>query len=227
LKDDAALEAELKSNLSNRMWRLRNLYWITDKSGKKVKFAPNDAQVQLLESLWYLNIILKARQRGFTTLLCLLYLDACLFNSNVRAGIVADTLDNVTVIFRDKIRFAYDNLPPSLRDAIETEQDQAKELLFGNNSSIRVGTSMRSGTLQYLHISEFGKICRHHPDKAKEVITGSLASSFVLNPRPKGAAAISMKWLRRPKQISRPARYSTPWSTSCISSHGGMQTSMS
>jgi hypothetical protein len=174
LKDDAALEAELKSNLSNRMWRLRNLYWITDKSGKKVKFAPNDAQVQLLESLWYLNIILKARQRGFTTLLCLLYLDACLFNSNVRAGIVADTLDNVTVIFRDKIRFAYDNLPPSLRDAIETEQDQAKELLFGNNSSIRVGTSMRSGTLQYLHISEFGKICRHHPDKAKEVITGSL-----------------------------------------------------
>ena len=172
--DDAALEAELKENLGNRMWRLSNLYWILDKSGKKIKFAPNAAQLKLLGELWYLNLIVKARQRGFTTLIDILMLDACLFNGNVRAGIVADTRENVEIIFRDKIKFAYDNLPPSLRDAIETEQDQAKELLFGNNSSIRVGTSMRSGTLQYLHISEFGKICRHYPEKAREIVTGSL-----------------------------------------------------
>lgn len=174
MNETEALEAELKRNLGNRMWRLRNLYWILDKSGRKVKFSPNPAQLQLLGSLWYLNLIVKARQRGFTTLIDILMLDACLFNSNVRAGIVADTRENVEIIFRDKIKFAYENLPPSLRDAIETEQDQAKELLFGNNSSIRVGTSMRSGTLQYLHISEFGKICRRYPDKAQEIVTGSL-----------------------------------------------------
>jgi hypothetical protein len=182
-ESDAALEAALKKNLGSRTWRLNNLYWILDKNGNKIKFAPNPAQLHLLGELWYLNLIVKARQRGFTTLIDILMLDACLFNSNVRAGIVADTRENVEIIFRDKIKFAYDNLPPSLKGAIETEQDQAKELLFGNNSSIRVGTSMRSGTLQYLHISEFGKICRRYPEKAQEIITGSLqavqAGNFV------------------------------------------------
>jgi hypothetical protein len=33
---------------------------------------------------------------------------------------------------------------------------------------------MRSSTLQYLHISEFGKICAKFPDKAREIMTGSL-----------------------------------------------------
>jgi hypothetical protein len=33
---------------------------------------------------------------------------------------------------------------------------------------------MRSSTLQYLHISEFGKICAKFPDKAREIVTGSL-----------------------------------------------------
>jgi hypothetical protein len=53
-------------------------------------------------------------------------------------------------------------------------QDSADTLTFGNNSSIRVSTSMRSGTLQYLHVSEFGKICAQYPDKAREIVTGAL-----------------------------------------------------
>src|SRR5207253_8753222 len=47
-------------------------------------------------------------------------------------------------------------------------------LKFSNGSSIRVGTSLRSSTMQYLHISEFGKICSQYPDKAREIMTGSL-----------------------------------------------------
>jgi hypothetical protein len=46
--------------------------------------------------------------------------------------------------------------------------------LFANNSSIRVGTSMRSATLNYLHISEYGKLCAKYPEKAAEVRTGAL-----------------------------------------------------
>jgi hypothetical protein len=53
-------------------------------------------------------------------------------------------------------------------------QDSADTLSFGNNSSMRVATSMRSGTLQYLHVSEFGKICAQAPDKAREIVTGAL-----------------------------------------------------
>ena len=63
-------------------------------------------------------------------------------------------------------------------------QDSADTLTFGNNSSIRVSTSMRSGTLQYLHVSEFGKICAQAPEKAREIVTGALntveAGQFVV-----------------------------------------------
>ena len=36
-----------------------------------------------------------------------------------------------------------------------------------------VSTGYRGGTLQSLHISEFGKICRQFPDKATEIVTGA------------------------------------------------------
>ncbi|MEM5294233.1 terminase [Burkholderia sp. JPY481] len=156
------------------LWRLHNLYWITDKSGQIVKFRPNAEQATFIEDLHYRNVILKARQLGFSTLIQLVFLDACVFNSNVRAGVIADSLDNVTVIFRDKIKFAYDRLPEGIRNERYPLQDSTSELLLSNNSSVRVGTSMRSGTLQYLHVSEFGKICAKHPEKAREVITGAI-----------------------------------------------------
>ena len=63
-------------------------------------------------------------------------------------------------------------------------QDSVDPLTFGNNSSVRVSTSMRSGTLQYLHVSEFGKICAQAPEKAREIVTGALntveAGQFVV-----------------------------------------------
>ena len=97
-------------------WRLNNLYWITNKEGQRTQFKLNWAQESLLDELHKFNLILKARQLGFTTLIQLVMLDACLFNSNVRAGTIAHRLDDARVIFRDKIRFPYDNLPEALRD---------------------------------------------------------------------------------------------------------------
>lgn len=158
----------------NPVWRLNNLYWITDKAGKVVRFSPNAEQQQFLEEFHYRNVILKARQLGFSTLIQLIELDAAVFTSNLRAGVIADSVDNVTTIFRDKIRFAYDRLPEGIRAERYPIQDSSTELLLSNNSSVRVGTSMRSGTLQYLHISEFGKICAKSPQKAREIVTGAI-----------------------------------------------------
>jgi len=159
---------------ADRWWRLNNLYVITDKNGRRVNFAMNTAQATLLETIHTQNVILKARQRGFTTFIQLVMLDACLFNADIRAGTIAHTLQDAQVIFRDKIRFPYDHLPDGLKDARPTQNDNACELLLGNNSSIRVGVSLRSGTLQYLHISEYGKICAKFPQKAREVRSGAL-----------------------------------------------------
>jgi hypothetical protein len=159
---------------SDPWWRLNNLYVITDKHGRRVTFTMNTAQQTLFADMHHQNVILKARQRGFTTFIQLLMLDACVFNSDIRAGTIAHTLLDAQVIFRDKIRFPYDNLPDGLKNARPAQNDNACELLLGNNSSIRVGVSLRSGTLQYLHISEYGKICAKFPQKAREVRSGAL-----------------------------------------------------
>ena len=166
-------DAELVEALKSPDWRLRNLYWITDKSGKKVKFAPWPEQEKFLANLWFRNVILKARQRGFSTLIQIVGLDTCLFNTNTSAAVIAQDQEAATVIFR-KIKFAYDNLPPMVREMLPLARDSASELILGNNSSFRVATSVRSATLQFLHVSEFGKICAKYPEKAREVLTGSL-----------------------------------------------------
>lgn len=163
-----------EAQFADPRWRLSNLYTITDKDGRAIPFRPNDSQLKFLDDLHALNIILKARQLGFTTFCCLIYLDACLFKPNTRAAVIAHKLDDAKAIFRDKIKFPYDNLDQGIRDACPAVQDSAESLAFKNNSAIRVSSSVRSGTLQYLHVSEFGKMCAQFPEKAREVVTGSL-----------------------------------------------------
>jgi hypothetical protein len=73
-----------------------------------------------------------------------------------------------------RVKFAYDSLPAELKALRSVNTDNARELQLSNGSTLRIGTSMRSSTLQLLHISEFGKICVKFPDKAREIVTGSL-----------------------------------------------------
>lgn len=167
-------EAEFLANMADPEWRLRRLYKIMSKSGEVITFDPNEAQLGLIDNLWLRNVILKARQRGFSTLIQLMGLDMCLFNDNIRAGVIAQDLKAAKAIFRDKIKFAYERLPPMVREFRPLKAERSDELEFNNNSTFSVGTSMRSGTLQFLHVSEFGKICAKYPDKAREVLTGSL-----------------------------------------------------
>ena len=172
--------ADLARCLADAMWRVCSgfLYRIMVKSddgqGTIVPFKPNRAQRRLLTRLWHRNIILKARQLGFTTLVAILFLDHALFNPDQRCGIIAQDREAAEAIFRDKVKLAYQHLPEEIRAARPLVRDSASELLFNNNSSMRVATSMRSGTIHRLHVSEFGKICAKFPDKAQEVITGSL-----------------------------------------------------
>lgn len=167
-------KAAIKEKLGNQFWRINNLYWIIDKKGNRVKFQMNWAQIALFKAMWYLNLVLKARQLGMTTFIQIFILDRCLFNSNVRAGVIAHNREDAQKFFRDKFKYPYDNLPDWLRAERVAKNDRAGELVFSNGSAISVGTSMRSGTLNYLHVSEFGKICAKYPGKAREIVTGAL-----------------------------------------------------
>lgn len=167
-------EGELRVALKDPPWRLRNLYKITDKDANEVLFAPWPEQERFLKNLWFRNLILKCRQRGFSTLIQLVMLDACLFNRNFSAAVIAQDKDAAEEIFRTKIKFAYDRLPDVVKAMNPLQKDAAAALILANGSSLRVATSVRSGTLQWLHVSEFGKICSKYPDKAEEIVTGSL-----------------------------------------------------
>lgn len=164
----------LKALLSDQWWRLNNLYYIKDKEGRKIKFRLNEAQRQLYAGMHYYNVILKARQLGFTTFIMIYFLDCCLFNRTHSAGVVAHTKDAATALFKDKVKFAYDNLPKWIRAYLGAKSDNARELEFSNGSRIYVGTSLRSGTFQKLLISEYGKTSAREPEKAKEIKTGAL-----------------------------------------------------
>ncbi len=117
---------------------------------------------------------MKARQLGITTYYCIHLLDETLWNDNLQCGVIAHTLQDAQSIFVDKLKFAFDHLHPAIRVLFKTSGDSAKELSFKHGSVIRVGTSLRSSTLQHLLISEYGKICAKTPEKAREVRSGAL-----------------------------------------------------
>lgn len=174
---------ELAQCLADPEWRLFSgcLYQIIVKSEEEdgdsfvMPFKPNRAQRRFIKRLWHRNLILKARQLGFTTLIAILWLDHALFNGNQRCGMIAQDRETAEAIFRDKVVFAYDHLPEQIRERFPLARASTKELLFAhNNSSIRVATSVRGGTIHRLHVSEFGKICAKFPAKADEVVTGSI-----------------------------------------------------
>jgi hypothetical protein len=134
----------------------------------------NWAQEEFYNNLHYFNVVLKARQLGFSTFILIYILDCCLFNSQQSAGVIAHTKDDAQELFKNKVKFAYDNLADDIKKIIPASSDSARKLEFANGSSIVVGTSLRSGTFQKLHISEYGKIAARYPEKAIEIKTGAL-----------------------------------------------------
>lgn len=178
----------------DQYWRLNHLYWIEVKSGPPRRFRMNWAQEELFRNLWTRNNILKARQLGMSTLTALMILDGCLFRENWHAGVVDKTLEDAKEKLR-KMTFALDCMaePPMGDDRFGGEdrkainrfsarwvklakpQAKATDIFFvGSKSSVKVGTSLRGATLQFLHISEFGCVAANQPKKALKILGGAV-----------------------------------------------------
>jgi len=171
---DAAFLKQMQATFPDKLSRLRGgFYDIKNKQGVKEPFKMNEHQERYITSRHGMDVVLKARQLGYTTVIQLDMLDDCLFTPNLSAGVIAHNLVDAKAFFRDKIKFAYDNLPEPFKKVRAAENDSAESLRFNNGSSIRVGVSLRSGTLQRLHVSEFGKLCAKYPERAEEVKTGA------------------------------------------------------
>ncbi|PSU89943.1 terminase [Photobacterium kishitanii] len=168
----------IQARVGNKWWRLNNLYKVENEDGDLVTFTLRPVQALLFKLMAHKNIILKARQLGFSTAIDIYLLDEALFNKNIKCGIIAQDQGAAGEIFRTKIEVPFDSLPEWLKAEfpIESRRSGASGgfILFKSGSSIQCATSFRSGTVQRLHISEHGKICAKYPQKAKEVKTGTL-----------------------------------------------------
>lgn len=165
-------------------WRLENLYWIVDKDAKKVRFQLKPQQRAFVRRLWYRNLILKARQLGFSTLMQIIHLDQAWWNPHHNGVVIADTLPNAGKLFA-KIEFAYAHLPDLLKQAYPIAKREIGSLLtiahkdasgLPADSTISVSVSSRGGTVQLLHVSELGKIALKFPQRADEINTGAIES---------------------------------------------------
>lgn len=186
---DNLTHEDLADAMTYKWFRLSVLYHIKNKDGTKVLFTPNAEQESFYVNQHCRDIVLKARQLGFTTFKMISDLDDCLFIENFAAGCICHDLTSAKDIYRNKIRFAYRNISNEQRELLEEIgyklpvpiNDKDNGYVFDNGSSIAVSTSYRGGTLQSLHVSEFGKICKKFPDKAKEIVTGAFEAVAVGN----------------------------------------------
>lgn len=171
---DEIAPKDLPRAMQNRWWRLTNLYWIQNKEGEAVRFDPNEAQRKFLTEMWFRNVVPKARQRGFSTLIQILMLDTCLFKPGTMAAVIAQDEDTAKQIRNTKIKFAWDRLPAFVKEMVRLVTDNITELVWSNGSTMLLATSVRGGTVHFLHISELGKIVQASPLKVEEIQQGSI-----------------------------------------------------
>lgn len=143
---------------------------ITDKDSNIIPFILNDDQADLYKQMCLQKLegkpirinILKARQIGFSTFISAVIFVLTIFQPMQSAVIIADTSEHARDLLRRKYMFFYDNLPNDIkkRFPLITRKEAGLSVSWGNgkSSDIRVAVqgqnAGRSGTFQYLHLSE-------------------------------------------------------------------------
>lgn len=180
IADGAVLESPLsrstfQKNLKSKWWRINHLYKVKNEKGQVVRFKCRPLQAAVANQLHDKNIILKSRQHGITTLFNVWFVDECIFVRNTEAAFIAQDLNEG----QRKLQVMKDIFDefltewPSFVGRVALTSDAKREMRFSNKSYIYVSTTVRSGTVNLLHISEFGKIAHTNKVKAQEVIDGS------------------------------------------------------
>jgi len=181
-------ELGVPATLGNKEWRMDNLYKIRNKAGDIVVFKMNKVQRDYNVKRWYRNLIVKARQMGFSTYKVIDALDRTLFTPNSNNIIIAHTLPDAQKLFA-KIELAWNNLPRFIKLMVYVKSKSTSVLEIGLDrrigvalkqqpgkivSSIAVATSGMGGTYSSVHITELGYLDAKYPEKASEIITGTI-----------------------------------------------------
>lgn len=183
LNDLSELEIkELVDNLSSKLWRLNNLYYIKDKNSiiKPMKLNASQEKV-LMQYQHKRKIILKSRQQGISTLYLAYNLDSCIFEDGTEAGIQSYGQNEAEKLSM-RAELMWERFPESIKEllGITVDSNNKSGMYFSNKSILKIG-NFRGDTLQSLHVSELGKIAKKFPEKAKELKTGAFQAVSVNN----------------------------------------------
>src|SRR3546814_21063099 len=108
----------------DKLSRLRGgFYKIKTKDVRTERFFMNADQEDYILNRHGFDLVLKARQKGFTTVIQLDMLDDCLFVPGTNAGVIAHNLSDAKAFLAAKIQFAYDELPPEFKSLVNATQD--------------------------------------------------------------------------------------------------------
>jgi len=169
----------LKNYAPSKLWRLNNLYKVVNKEGQLVPFIMNEAQLEVYSKRQThgRQLILKSRQRGISTYYLVDYFDDAIHIPHFTVGMQAQGREESATLL-ERVKRLWENLDDNYKmyalGGLERVADSTTKQAFSNDSNIYIRTSFRSATLHDLHVSEFGKTASKYPDKAHEIISGSL-----------------------------------------------------
>ena len=171
--------------LGDPVWRLANLYECQNQDGETVRFVPSPEQRLVIWCIfvlgWQRIIIPKARQLGMSLMLSLICLDQMLFKEGFRASWIDKTRPDARKKLKDKMLFAFDRLPESVREGVTINRRtldefavQSKGEELSPESLVSVGINYRGGTVEGLVCSEWGWIQAYDRLRSKEINDGAL-----------------------------------------------------
>lgn len=158
---------ELIQKLSDKWWRLNNIYYIANEDWETILFKPNTIQTKVYhESSEFRDIILKYRQWWVSTYKIIDLLDDCLFWWTNRNNVFITHRQDLLEEFFKRLRFSYDHIPAEIRAMLPIAKvDNANELYFPKtpswknlHNSVKIALDVRWKTPTNLHISEFAFI---------------------------------------------------------------------
>jgi len=132
---------------------------IIDKTGTIVPFIPNPPQQRFMEVATGRDIILKARQEGFSSLVGGIFTADFILDPNSQSVVIADITENAIGLL-DKVKFYLKSYEEKMGFKIPLKYNSKYELVNEVlNSKYQVGTAEnvefgRSKTIKNLHMSE-------------------------------------------------------------------------
>lgn len=184
-------EAEFQATLGDPIWRLCNIYTIRSEEGKPIRFEPNEEQMEVVREIYEhgarILILIKARQLGMSTLLCIIALDTIMWGTSVEACLIDFNSINAKKKLREKIIYAWDRLHPLIKDqfTVYAKSLQKGEFSIGPAnaqpspddpeakpySTYMAGETPRGGTFQFSHYSEWWEIAARFPQRSSDILT--------------------------------------------------------